>query len=149
MNDYISTTKQSTTKPCAYFLGYTVPNHIIMAMPEIIYHIILIKNPYCMILNCLWLKPGHGINYEKTIIIDLCFTMDDTSCVCVSNKNIAINISSVLLRNSIDVSHLYVRWVGAFQDVIWTQGAIKSPKSQRFLIAYEKYLAITSKCKED
>ena len=27
MNDYIATTKQSTTKPCAYFLGYTVPVH--------------------------------------------------------------------------------------------------------------------------
>ena len=25
MNDYITTTKQSTTKQCAYFLGYTVP----------------------------------------------------------------------------------------------------------------------------
>ena len=25
MNDFITTTKQSTTKPCAYFLGYTVP----------------------------------------------------------------------------------------------------------------------------
>ena len=37
MNDYITTTKQSTTKPCAYFLGYTVgwwmmscwPNHLL------------------------------------------------------------------------------------------------------------------------
>ena len=26
MNDCITTTKQSTTKPCAYFLGYTVTN---------------------------------------------------------------------------------------------------------------------------
>ena len=26
MNDCITTTKQSTTKPCAYLLGYTVPN---------------------------------------------------------------------------------------------------------------------------
>ena len=26
MNDYITTTKQSTTKPCAYFWGYTVNN---------------------------------------------------------------------------------------------------------------------------
>ena len=26
MNDCITTTKQSTTKPCAYFLGYTVPH---------------------------------------------------------------------------------------------------------------------------
>ena len=25
INDCITTTKQSTTKPCAYFLGYTVP----------------------------------------------------------------------------------------------------------------------------
>ena len=29
MNDYITTTKQSTTKPCAYFLGYTVPHDIV------------------------------------------------------------------------------------------------------------------------
>ena len=28
MNDCITTTKQSTTKPCAYFLGYTVVNYI-------------------------------------------------------------------------------------------------------------------------
>ena len=27
MNDCITTTKQSTTKPCAYFLGYTVHRH--------------------------------------------------------------------------------------------------------------------------
>ena len=27
MNDCITTTKQSTTKPCAYFLGYTVVRH--------------------------------------------------------------------------------------------------------------------------
>ena len=27
MNDCITTTKQSTTKPCAYFLGYTVDVH--------------------------------------------------------------------------------------------------------------------------
>ena len=32
MNDCITTTKQSTTKPCAYFLGYTVCN-IPLAMP--------------------------------------------------------------------------------------------------------------------
>ena len=27
MNDCITTTKQNTTKPCAYFLGYTVSHH--------------------------------------------------------------------------------------------------------------------------
>ena len=30
MNDCITTTKQSTTKPCAYFLGYTVCNQPII-----------------------------------------------------------------------------------------------------------------------
>ena len=30
MNDCITTTKQSTTKPCAYFLGYTVGNRDMM-----------------------------------------------------------------------------------------------------------------------
>ena len=29
MNDCITTTKQSTTKPCAYFLGYTVNVHLL------------------------------------------------------------------------------------------------------------------------
>ena len=28
MNDCITTTKQSTTKPCAYFLGYTVAGYV-------------------------------------------------------------------------------------------------------------------------
>ena len=42
MNDCITTTKQSTTKPCAYFLGYTVPG----TMCNILEH-----------LNC---KPGYG-----------------------------------------------------------------------------------------
>ena len=31
MNDYITTTKQSTTKPCAYFLGYTVGSNWFLA----------------------------------------------------------------------------------------------------------------------
>ena len=29
MNDCITTTRQSTTKPCAYFLGYTVCPHLL------------------------------------------------------------------------------------------------------------------------
>ena len=37
MNDCITTTKQSTTKPCAYFLGYTVYVGI-SCFPEDIFH---------------------------------------------------------------------------------------------------------------
>ena len=35
MNDCITTTKQSTTKLCAYFLGYTVPSRIGLIRPYI------------------------------------------------------------------------------------------------------------------
>ena len=34
MNDCITTTKQSTTKPCAYFLGYTVHQNAMPAIPS-------------------------------------------------------------------------------------------------------------------
>ena len=37
MNDCITTTKQSTTKPCAYFLGYTVCPCALFAWPPQIY----------------------------------------------------------------------------------------------------------------
>ena len=43
MNDCITTTKQSTTKPCAYFLGYTVhihPLHYICLAPVPPYYIV-------------------------------------------------------------------------------------------------------------
>ena len=33
MNDCITTTKQSTTKPCAYFLGYTVYASVLFVIP--------------------------------------------------------------------------------------------------------------------
>ena len=36
MNDCITTTKQSTTKPCAYFLGYTVPFNLTRKLPCIV-----------------------------------------------------------------------------------------------------------------
>ena len=34
MNDCITTTKQSTTKPCAYFLGYTVHEVQVILIPK-------------------------------------------------------------------------------------------------------------------
>ena len=36
MNDCITTTKQSTTKPCAYFLGYTVCIHKILTCVPVV-----------------------------------------------------------------------------------------------------------------
>ena len=54
MNEYITTTKQSTTKPCAYLLGYTV-FQILM-----IYWIIsrVTHTVHCFILLFLEIKTG-------------------------------------------------------------------------------------------
>ena len=43
MNDCITTTKQSTTKPCAYFLGYTVEYVVIHDWLK--YGIVILLNP--------------------------------------------------------------------------------------------------------
>ena len=45
MNDCITTTKQSTTKPCAYFLGYTVVSSLLIGTPV----------PDCIIRSCQFL----------------------------------------------------------------------------------------------
>ena len=51
MNDCITTTKQSTTKPCAYFLGYTV--NTMLLIPRVLYsfHCQIISNNAFMVLN--------------------------------------------------------------------------------------------------
>ena len=44
MNDYITTTKQSTAKPCAYFLGYTVCGM----------HILRLMSPHMCLSYSIW-----------------------------------------------------------------------------------------------
>ena len=70
MNDYITTTKQSTTKPCAYFLGYTVgvwwwqSQFVTEAwFPETLekhrpYHAILMSIENTKVINSLWYPTG-------------------------------------------------------------------------------------------
>ena len=58
MNDCITTTKQSTTKPCAYFLGYTV--------------VLALWSPYmeCTITRCMPLILGLEIHCRCIRSID-------------------------------------------------------------------------------
>ena len=59
MNDCITTTKQSTTKPCAYFLGYTVlAVWITMVMPN---RMICLWNKYTCMRYKYWF--GHHLYY--------------------------------------------------------------------------------------
>ena len=58
MNDCITTTKQSTTKPCAYFLGYTVPSIVWFYIDILISintsHDCSINNTAGAVLRWLW-----------------------------------------------------------------------------------------------
>ena len=74
MNDCITTSKQSTTKPCAYFLGYTVfLIHVITLTasvkeaPEVIVHTISL---ICMVEN---MYLYHYISNHKYSIYKTCY----------------------------------------------------------------------------
>ena len=85
MNDYITTTKQSTTKPCAYFLGYTVRRSLVKIMclthlsiaPHICFTelgqwtVICTRLVKCWQLNLIWSQNGMlNIIHAR---IDLCW----------------------------------------------------------------------------
>ena len=88
MNDCITTTKQSTTKPCAYFLGYTV------------YHtsstqsmIMMITSPWSKFLD-------HGIffsEHERPCIPTITFCMPMGLLKFASHVDIKVN--DLFLRN--------------------------------------------------
>ena len=50
MNDYITTTKQSTTKPCAYFLGYTVVTCLSFNLSKSVSIVVLLR--YLHMVGC-------------------------------------------------------------------------------------------------
>ena len=64
MNDCITTTKQSTTKPCAYFLGYTVWQHACM---QAIYKL----NGLQFLLHYLFLKKTENNVSEFILILNV------------------------------------------------------------------------------
>ena len=86
MNDCVTTTKQSTTKPCAYFLGYTVRE----AFP---WYAVMMKFR-CPSANCKYFsahecrEPGVDIKQEDgtvTIYIKKCREGHSMPCTNVDN----------------------------------------------------------------
>ena len=63
MSDYITTTKQSTTKPCAYFLGYTVSSY--WTVPMYLHHL-YVGNSYKIYFEIFpqnsWSRLGWIVN---------------------------------------------------------------------------------------
>ena len=78
MNDCITTTKQSTTKPCAYFLGYTV----VWMFGCLGRNIIIIKNCYKDIFTLC--SPTFSDHCWKRIVL-LQFYYTPRSCLYISS----------------------------------------------------------------
>ena len=103
INDCITTTKQSTTKPCAYFLGYTV--HGLVVLCAIVYSF----------LCSLRLLHGAWVNSLKPRQNGRLFA-DDTFKRIFLNDNISISTKNSLkfvpegLINNIPVLVLIMAW---------------------------------------
>ena len=75
MNDCITTTKQSTTKPCAYFLGYTVHSFILKGgkcsqnrvhkLYSTVNHTYSISQDICTRFCCALLCCGYAIVHNE------------------------------------------------------------------------------------
>ena len=69
MNDCITTTKQSTTKPCAYFLGYTVcGKRLDYIIPDTQWIILLVRNPLYFVWYVSIVSKWHLDCYVGNII---------------------------------------------------------------------------------
>ena len=82
MNDYITTTKQSTTKPCSYFLGYTVATdskRIWIAYVLLPYRIILL-------ILCLITWGRLGLSVEYNMHSRLWLRVSSSDYVFISNR---------------------------------------------------------------
>ena len=66
MNDCITTTKQSTTKPCAYFLGYTVLREVPTGDKSNMVHV-LSRSGFCPV--CLSASNFTSNNMNVTVVL--------------------------------------------------------------------------------
>ena len=71
MNDCITTTKQSTTKPCAYFLGYTVWRCLFGRINVTTENMNLYSKAVsiwgCLLLVCVWITFKRHWLYDTTL----------------------------------------------------------------------------------
>ena len=79
MNDCITTTKQSTTKPCAYFLGYTVGQHLWCWWHVPWYRLIISRVDYIAVSVFHW--------HEFQSHVGLCLEKWQKCIVIVPNNN--------------------------------------------------------------
>ena len=85
MNDCMTTTKQSTTKPCAYFLGYTVyaTLALVMLVPWQAYHICKKSDPkYCVYISKQTIHMNNH-SFSEYISGDLTIIFDFTAFTSV------------------------------------------------------------------
>ena len=107
MNDYITTTKQSTTKPCAYFLGYTVYSNMSCRkwIPLLrLFHLQQIPLLYCCVpfgvvpFNCIHNLVPYNFIFNLQIQrpsakgVDAQFSHTQVHCEINNNKELSTMI---------------------------------------------------------
>ena len=87
MNDYITTTKQSTTKPCAYFLGYTVRMGIPCDETSVNNALIWFHCGYVLLCIAFLWKENTSVTTPKPLVI----------CIAEINNFVPINCTEMEL----------------------------------------------------
>ena len=95
MNDCITTTKQSTTKPCAYFLGYTVYTWCSWPYSSGSFRLIM-RLPQCQRISLNYMDKSTGNKPQNT-----------TNCSMYANCQWCIWVSNVLTYSH---QHSKKRW---------------------------------------
>ena len=103
MNDWVTTTKHSTTKPCAFFLGYTV--HPRNYVPALLW---LGTNSFTHIFQgCftgtainIWLPSTRGVTIH---LVTIRFVLRYTACDILHDTIFAIHISDILFIQELSI----------------------------------------------
>ena len=107
MNDCITTTKQSTTKPCAYFLGYTVPTSQGESI-AILFHIvinILITSKFILITE-----------------VYIHISLKNNVCLCQCSNTFEILQQEISIFNDVLISLFLDINKGSCKNVKWEGG---------------------------
>ena len=111
MNDCITTTKQSTTKPCAYFLGYTVWRQRFWA--TLVYVTTYCRTAPRHYLNQCWLiiTVVHGIHLRvisqeslRNLFHNIIYTLHNLMNALWGPRSYFVNIVTVTSRERYGVS---------------------------------------------
>ena len=136
MNDCITTTKQSTTKPCAYFLGYTVYPSFSDICSMIVYQPIVIELIICHMASKILVNIGSGNSVLPAT----------HQAVIWAIARLIVNLTSRSnFQSHWDQKTNYFIKQNAFENVVRKMTAICSGMYRYFYISRPSYIGPTNR----